>query len=263
MLYFDWLVEQPFGTIRLQVWSFVHFPLHLSLVLLVSGVSQFLIWRQAVESINVLSNQIAFDLRQPYNTSIALSARLSATIDGNVFKQLPKDFNPEKGLKAINESLAAISEIRSVPVMDLLRDQTGPFWVPFRGLLTASTNTILEALGIKPPKSEDEKPDSTSAIMQTFSDGTKFQSVIRLVFVYFFLSAGATLILLGVLACISTTQRNFIGYLRYATNFLVGLALSFLSFMSLTNAESSYGSSPWVLPTVCLSLGLGKDILPV
>lgn len=49
MLYFDWLQEEHMGTIRQQIWAFLHFPLHLCLVLGVEGVSQFIKWRAATE----------------------------------------------------------------------------------------------------------------------------------------------------------------------------------------------------------------------
>ncbi|KAF2491319.1 hypothetical protein BU16DRAFT_425787, partial [Lophium mytilinum] len=47
MLYFDRLREDHFGTIKQQIWAFIHFPLHISLVLLLEGVSNFVTWRQA------------------------------------------------------------------------------------------------------------------------------------------------------------------------------------------------------------------------
>lgn len=51
MLYFDRLEEDHFGTIRQQLWAFIHFPLHIALVLVLEGVSQFIIWREAIEGI--------------------------------------------------------------------------------------------------------------------------------------------------------------------------------------------------------------------
>lgn len=45
MLYFDWMEEEHFGTIWQQIWSFLHFPLHLALVLAVEGVAQSISWR--------------------------------------------------------------------------------------------------------------------------------------------------------------------------------------------------------------------------
>lgn len=56
MLYFDRLSEDHFGSIRQQAWSFLHFPLHTVLVLVLQGISLLVIWRQAVESLNELSN---------------------------------------------------------------------------------------------------------------------------------------------------------------------------------------------------------------
>jgi len=55
MLYFDRMQEEHFGSIKQQLWSFLHFPLHTVLVLVLQGVSLLIIWRQAVESINTLS----------------------------------------------------------------------------------------------------------------------------------------------------------------------------------------------------------------
>jgi hypothetical protein len=55
MLYFDRMQEEHFGSIRQQAWSFLHFPLHTVLVLVLQGISLLIIWRQAVESLNSLS----------------------------------------------------------------------------------------------------------------------------------------------------------------------------------------------------------------
>lgn len=56
MLYFDRLTEDHFGSIRQQAWSFLHFPLHTVLVLVLQGISLLIIWRQAVASLTVLSD---------------------------------------------------------------------------------------------------------------------------------------------------------------------------------------------------------------
>jgi|TARA_R110002003_G_scaffold214_31_gene16282 hypothetical protein len=54
MLYFDRLQEDHFGSIKQQIWSFLHFPLHVVLVLVLQGISLLIIWRQAVEALNAL-----------------------------------------------------------------------------------------------------------------------------------------------------------------------------------------------------------------
>jgi hypothetical protein len=49
MLYFDTLNRQHFGSFRQQLWSFLHFPFHVALVLCLSGMAQFVIWQKIME----------------------------------------------------------------------------------------------------------------------------------------------------------------------------------------------------------------------
>lgn len=56
-LYFDRMQEEHFGSIKQQMWSILHFPLHLVLVLVLQGVSLLIIWRQAVEAMNSWETQ--------------------------------------------------------------------------------------------------------------------------------------------------------------------------------------------------------------
>lgn len=57
MLYFDWYNHHHFGSIRQQIWAILHFPLHLTLVLMVEGASQFIIWRKVVEVVNKIDSR--------------------------------------------------------------------------------------------------------------------------------------------------------------------------------------------------------------
>lgn len=47
-IYFDGLEEDHFGTIMQQIWSVLHFPLHVALVLAVEGLAQCITWGAAV-----------------------------------------------------------------------------------------------------------------------------------------------------------------------------------------------------------------------
>jgi hypothetical protein len=50
MLYFDSLTREHFGSIRQQIWAFLHFPFHVALVLFLEGTSQFVVWHKMVET---------------------------------------------------------------------------------------------------------------------------------------------------------------------------------------------------------------------
>lgn len=65
MLYFDWVPEDHFGTIREQIWAWFHFPLHMALVLAVEGSSQALKWRRIIQQTDELAKEFeAIDLWQ-------------------------------------------------------------------------------------------------------------------------------------------------------------------------------------------------------
>ena len=56
MLYFDWYSHKHFGSIRQQIWAFLHFPFHLALVLFMEGTAQLIIWQKLLEVINIVRN---------------------------------------------------------------------------------------------------------------------------------------------------------------------------------------------------------------
>lgn len=56
-IYFDGLEEDHFGTIMQQLWSCLHFPLHVALVLAVEGLAQCITWRAAVVRGNDFKSQ--------------------------------------------------------------------------------------------------------------------------------------------------------------------------------------------------------------
>ncbi|PNS16165.1 hypothetical protein CAC42_1928 [Sphaceloma murrayae] len=70
MLYFDPLSHQHFGSIRQQIWSLLHYPLHLALLLTLSGANQFIALRAATIRIgSLLSRLPTLTFTQPELTS--------------------------------------------------------------------------------------------------------------------------------------------------------------------------------------------------
>jgi hypothetical protein len=123
MLYFDRLHEEHFGSIKQQIWSFLHFPLHIVLVLVLQGVSLLIIWRQAVESINAIDTDWApaldwiatggetdpatpfgsyvHNVSSTYTAGTALADYLNYTCYLNVYDFVPKGVDASKELKTV------------------------------------------------------------------------------------------------------------------------------------------------------------------
>ena len=256
MIYFDRLTESHFGTIKQQIWSFIHFPLHLTLVLFLSGVSQFIIWRQAVEAVHDFDAAFTDIFSHSYANATELVKSIASTLDETVWDYIPKDFNYQDQLDVVTAALANVTKTGGNRTLTVdLNDDTGPQFENVRVIYISTINIILETLGIKGAKSS--KDDGSKS---PDKDMEKLLRVIDIVFNYFFITAGIALILIGVLGVMSKTPKKVGDYIRSSGNFILGLALCLLSLMSLTPAEESYTSSPWVLPTLCLVLGTGKFI---
>ncbi|KAF1850773.1 uncharacterized protein K460DRAFT_263912, partial [Cucurbitaria berberidis CBS 394.84] len=51
MLYFDQLSSDRFGTVRQQIWSLLHYPLHMAILLCVEGNTSLIVWNSAVQAL--------------------------------------------------------------------------------------------------------------------------------------------------------------------------------------------------------------------
>ncbi|KAJ4364694.1 hypothetical protein N0V83_009291 [Neocucurbitaria cava] len=51
MLYFDQFSSDRFGTVRQQIWSILHYPLHMAILLCVEGNTSLIVWNSAVQAL--------------------------------------------------------------------------------------------------------------------------------------------------------------------------------------------------------------------
>jgi hypothetical protein len=51
MLYFDQFSSDRFGTVRQQIWSILHYPLHMAILLCVEGNTSLIVWNSAVQGL--------------------------------------------------------------------------------------------------------------------------------------------------------------------------------------------------------------------
>lgn len=248
MLYFDRLRDTHFGTIKQQIWAFLHFPLHITLVLVLEGVSNFVVWRQAVQGLETVLNDLSVDFSLTYNTSAEFVGQVNSTAWNDVFAYVPKGIDFTEALNEVNSALVEIANTWN----DTSEEAANAGNNALNNIVFALTNTVLESLSIEAPKPKVKDGVKPNPEDQT----TKLFGVFNLVFIYFFVTAGLTLIIMGVLAWLSEKPKKLGDYVRSSANFVVGLGLCLLSLMSLTETEGNFGFSSWVLPTLCLSLGL-------
>lgn len=187
MLYFDRCdTESHFGTIRQQIWAFLHFPLHIALVLVLEGVSQTILWHRALTySVDTLT-----DIDDAFNagandTSVTIEDvvdNVNATAWADVFESVPAKVDISESLNQVNEALEQILDAHD-------KNQTEPdiesvITSAADSLRFALVNTILESLGIEAPESTGENAEP-----ETSEDATmRLSKVYDLIYVYLFIA---------------------------------------------------------------------------
>jgi hypothetical protein len=65
MLYFDQLSHDRFGTVRQQIWSLLHYPLHMAILLCVEGNTSLIVWNTAVQVLKFIWSIAPKDYADP------------------------------------------------------------------------------------------------------------------------------------------------------------------------------------------------------
>ena len=140
---------------------------------------------------------------------------------------------------------ASVTAIRAGNVDELLN------------LTFAVIHSIYQNYGFEAPESDTETTHQTGEeeLMNDFK-------VINLVFIYFFVSAGVTLILMGVLNVLTLPKDSFSNagwkhpgvWGRIGVFFVVGSTIAGLAGLVNLDAGYNLSVSPWLLPVITLAL---------
>ncbi|KAA8568908.1 hypothetical protein EYC84_007885 [Monilinia fructicola] len=232
MLYFDWLNRSQFGSVRQQIWAFLHFPFHLALVFLVEGVAQFIRWRKVVEIIHEVGKKYMNEFKEvPATDSLDLKKRL-AQVTRTIFKKFPPQFT-----QTISDTQMALWNIGNTTFKST--EQLGNMTT----LFSTVQDSLFDNFGIDPPESEIPITDPNEEWNENLE-------VLALVFTYFFLASGITLILMNILNALSRPTMTRADRIRIAINFVLSFTLVSLAGISKTEGGFYFAQSAWVLPSV-------------
>ncbi|CAH0053742.1 unnamed protein product [Clonostachys solani] len=282
LIYFDWIRSgyhlQP---IRLQIWTALHFPFNLALVLLLQAVQQYVIWGKLMGQLDKALD-IAYPLDDPaiINNSTT-SASVAAALNHSVVEFL--DNYPATIVSTWDTINEAIRNISDVP---------NSFWPQFRRLdlgssladiqksldglpsdaketltmiLTSAatlavtmTNALFGSFGIKVDGEIIKKnPNASKAVK---GGGFQFQvqeaawNLYRLVFAYGYVSCGCAIILMVLLTVVARTRRYTAWQIaRLIIVSALGLGVGLVATLWFNDDRVwDFLQRSWVLPTITI-----------
>ncbi|TVY68728.1 hypothetical protein LSUE1_G006963 [Lachnellula suecica] len=255
MLYFDFLPKVHFGSYRQPIWAFFHAPFHLALVLFMEGLAEFVIWHKMVAAASYFSDQVSESLTP---LADAVAANETANTAPEFFEQVVTNLNntinaiwvlyPPEFTTTLVETENLLSEIGEGFIKGNETSQDA-FEDTIDNLIYTVTHSIFETYGF-----ESEETNKTLTGEQQIDADSE---VIQLVFTYFYIAAGVSLLLMAVLHLITIRPFTFHGRLvRISSYFFFGLGICLLSAMTNFDAAGVLAVSPWVLPIVTIAVGL-------
>jgi hypothetical protein len=180
------------------------------------------------------------------NDGLALASAFNSTISQLLATYPPPDGQDSEIFQNVNDTLTAIKSASDNINLTALTD-----------LVFAVIHSVYQTYGFEAPKSDTGTTPQTG-----FDELSNDVNVILLVFVYFFVSAGVTLILMGVLNILTLPKDSFskAGWKhpgvwgRIGVFFVVGSTLAGLAGLVNLDAGDTLSYGPWLLPVITLAL---------
>jgi hypothetical protein len=208
------------------------------------GINQFVSWRHIIEYINTTFAL----LENTYNTTTATPEDIykawNTTIDdalNNPYLPVTQDVRDN-----IVSSLSLLSPFSSATVDEQINATDY--------IQTELFKVIFDGYDFEPPAADDTTIKTLDEVMNSY------YNVFELVFGYFFICAGLVLVFFGILSWLSIPKGKALEsqciYTGIISNFALGLALTLLSTMVLTQAADNLGESVWTLPLLVFLLAI-------
>lgn len=209
MLYFDRIQEEHFGSIRQQAWSFLHFPLHTVLVLVLQGISLLVIWRQAVESLNALiymwipslnwlSDYVdngapidVFDMSTSFGEYMTahlganhtvgevFASYFNETCYGQVYEFIPKGVDASKEIKTVTSAWFDIQEGLDNYVIDNTNATASTqLYAGINSMASATFKTLFDTFSVTVAKSKTKGAKQAPDLIETMSSYFKIFDLI-------------------------------------------------------------------------------------
>ena len=170
LVYHDWMHHSYLPAIRQQIWTLLHFPFHLSLILFMQGFTQFIIWTKAMSLFNSIDDKWlgSGDDDSNVDSSIDWSQVTSQNVAWGYSNATDTFFKayPPKYYDAWLAVDAAIQNITTLPddlwaqvvkygdtenvndISDKNWDYAITYWNSFNTILGTMANSCFQALGL-------------------------------------------------------------------------------------------------------------------
>lgn len=248
VLYFDNIDHHRFGSIGQQVWTLLHFPAHVAILLTVEGSSALIIWNACRAAIAWITEDTMPSLSDPakgLDTAADFLARIKDTYTktetryhyytlGDVYTTFNDDLTKLNKTKAAYASPEWANEVR--PILVKMNNYYEYF--------------IYNNFAAEGPSALKKEKDYGKKV-QLYEDGFKFTVI------YFYIAAGALLFILAFLYWFGRQRKTRTEWTSIGIRLLGGMCLPIMIVSPLTEKDDDsfrFRFAALLIPIVALSL---------
>lgn len=244
ILYFDNVDHHRFGTIRQQIWTLLHFPLHVAILLTVEGSTALILWNAVRSGVAYITEDSLPSLTTPatipphkpgaggtFKDTAAFVDSIRLTYNEVKERYHYKKLDTYYNATAFAADLDKLSKPKAA--------FNTPAWVtevqPTLKKMTAYFEYFLyQNFGAEGPKKIDDEKDYSLKV-QYYEDGFKFVTI------YFYIAAGALLLVLAGLYVFGRTKMTKTEWTSVAVRIFGGMALPLVTISAFTEKnDDSY-----------------------
>lgn len=231
MLYFDQIEHDRFGTVRQQIWAMLHYPLHVAIVLTVEGSTQFISFWIAAENLGHLDDRLFFVKQNfSHNTTLFVNG-LQVTLN-DFDARLKKAFIPDYSYN--------LTQIQSLDLA-IPGDYEEALTI-VDDIYNSLYSWIFKIFGFKLSEG------LTKNAKDNFSKADAVYQAFNTVFVFFLISAGCVLIILGIMYWFGKNHKSHVEIASVFVRLFAGIGLALVSTSYYTAAKGNLISSPMMIP---------------
>ncbi|KAH7329660.1 hypothetical protein B0I35DRAFT_474234 [Stachybotrys elegans] len=268
LIYFDWIRELYLPPWRQQVWTLLHFPFHLALVLWNTAFVQFIMWAKIIDVMGKIRVPSIFEdaTQLAQSSSEELATTLDDWIWGIFFRY------PPKWASTYDAATEAIYNISSLPdelwaqLAEYMTDENATTDINqtavlvFTDTLTTIEGVVRNAIfqsfdiDLMGEQNDENKGKQNVTVLSDAEISDKSEQRYSLVFTYGYLAAGIALALMTILAAI-TRQRAWKAWpiIRTCINLFLSLSIGLVAILYyFEDARMRFLGTPWLLPMICL-----------
>lgn len=272
MLYFDQFSEDRFGTLRQQMWSLLHYPLHMAIVICVEGNTSLIVWNFAVQGLRTIWSLECKDYSDPANDFNNAAEYIDYL--NNSMVTISDRFRSKKWEQAYNWNLniTAIYNYTSTYGFrsDTWNNKTGDL---VQTLFTKAQVFVFEAHAETLAKLNAAKPltqAATGSTQQALEDQLNaIYGVLNVTVMSFYIGAGAILLVLAVLYWFNKMHKTKYEFGKIINRVVIGFALIIVGIAAVIGDKTTHGFkfkiSHWMIAIVvlCFVVGMSCHVVTV